>query len=400
MHFSLISAAAVLAVSTPVLATPLPDVTVVSGSQTTTSSFQAVSIRDNFCHGGKSDIAVTDQSDYTVGTIIAVEGEVNCFGSRYNKRMNTPAHITYEKALFLYQDIHHLIIHTLTKKGMARFTRLVEIAAKIQRSYEFLEEAEGLNKHDKHHIRRKWIRYEIKNLRGKLDDARWLALHLPNLALCEEAFHFVVDVSLKVVEFIVEIPLVVGAAVGAAIHWAAHAVVEAFHFIGHVLKWTIKGIAHAFIKFHRKIKKAIKKVGEEIHKIGHHIKEDLKDVGSIILDIGHHIFGHHHCEKGDFGVIVVTAGEQEQECGYEEDDLCLVGEKQCTREEFTMKAQMHYDIEFTWTKEESVQQVTQCMTKVNQAFIGMKAELQEQEVKVVAANWEAAEDESSEEADE
>jgi len=401
MHFSLISAAAVLAMSSPVLTTPLPEVTIVSGSSTTTTTnFQAVSIRDNFCHGSKADVVVADESSYTVGAVIAVDTEVNCFGSRYNKRMNTPAHITYEKALFLYQDIHHLIIHTLTKKGLTRFARLVEIAAKIQRSYEYLDEAEGMNKHDTHHIRRKWIRHEIRSLRGKLDDARWLALHLPNLALCQEAFHFVVDVSLKVVEFVVELPLVIGAAVGAAIHWAAHAVVEAFHFIGHVLKWTIKGIAHAFIKFHRKVKKALKKIGHKIHEIAHHVKEDLKDVGSVILDIGHHIFhSHHNCEKGDFGIIVVTAGEEESECGYEEDDLCLIGEKQCTREEFTMKAQMHYDLEFTWTKEESVQQVTQCMQKVNQSFISMKAELQEQEVKVVSANWEEGQ-EDAEEADE
>lgn len=403
MHFSLVSAAAVLAMSTPVLTTPLPDATFVSGSQTTTTSnFQAVSIRDNFCHGGRSDIALAEESTYVVGAVIAVDTGVSCFGQRYNKRMNTPAHLTYEKALFLYQDVHHLIIHTLTKKGMARFKRLVEIAAKIQRAYEFLDEAEHQNKHDTHHIRRKWIRHEIKHLRGKLDDARWLALHLPNLALCQEAFHFVVDVSLKVVEFVVELPLVIGAAIGAAIHWAAHAVVEAFHFIGHVLKWTIKGIAHAFIKFHRKVKKALKKIGHKIHEIGHHIKEDLKDIGSVILDIGHHVFHHHHhCEKGDFGIIVVTAGEQEQECGYEEDDLCLIGEKQCTKEEFTMKASMHYDIEFTWTKEESVQQVTQCMQKVNQSFISMKSELHEQESKVVSVNWEASEEESAnEEADE
>ena len=66
-----------------------------------------------------------------------------------------------------------------------------------------------------------------------------------------------------------------------------------------------------------------------------------------------------------------------------------------------MKASMHYDIEFTWTKEESVQQVTQCMQKVNQSFISMKSELQEQETKVVSVNWEASEEESAnEEADE
>lgn len=403
MHFSLISAAAVLAVSTPVLTTPTPDVTIASGSSTTThTEFQAVSIRDNFCHGGEANRQVAEESSYSVGAVIAVGTEVRCFGSKYNTRMNTPAHITYEKALYLYQDVHHLIIHTLTKKGMARFARLVEIAAKIQRAFEYLDEAEHLNKHDSHHIRRRWVRHEIKHLRHKLNDARWLALHLPNLAVCQEAFHFVVDVSLKVVEFIVELPLIIGAAVGAALHWAAHAVVQAFHFIGHVLKWTIKGIAHAFIRFHRKVKKAFKKLGHKLHKIGHHIKEDLKDVGSIILDIGHHVFHHRpRCERGDFGVIVVVGEEEaeQEECSYNEDDSCLTGASHCTKEEFTMKAQMHYDIEFSWTKEESIQQVTQCMQKVNQGFLAMKSELSVQESKVVSANWEATEVEGDEEED-
>lgn len=331
MH-SLLSAAALLAVATPIFASPVQETIVEAHVKQTEASFKAVSIRDNFCHGGQSDIPIADESSYEVGVIVAVGGDVNCFGQKFNKRMNTPAHITYEKALYLYQDIHHLVIHTLTKTGMKRFKRLVEIAAKIQRAFEYLDEAAHLNKHDKHHIRRKWIRHEINHLRAKLNHARWFALHLPNLALCQEAFHFVIDASLTVIKVVASIPLVIGAAIGAAIHWAVHAVVDTFHFIAHVLKWTVRGIARAFIKFHRKVKNGLKKIGHKLHKIGHHIKEDLKDIGSIILDIGHHMFHHHHCEKGDFGVIIVGAEEEKEECQYAEEDLCIIGEKQCTRD--------------------------------------------------------------------
>jgi hypothetical protein len=400
-----ILSAAFLAAAAPVFATPLETTVVESSVKTTEANFRAVSVRDNFCHGGQADIPIADESSYEVGVIVAVAGDVNCFGSKFNKRMNTPAHITYEKALYLYQDIHHMVIHTLTKSGAARMKRLIEIAAKIQRAFEYLDEAASMNKHDTHHIRRKWIRHEIRHLRHKLNHARWFALHLPNLALCQEAFHFVVDVSLKVVKFVAAIPLVIGAAVGAAIHWAVHAVVDAFHFIGHVLKWTIRGIIGAFIKFHRKVKRGLHKLGKKLKKIGHHIKEDLKDIGSIIVDIGHHIFHRHHCEKGDFGVVIVGV-EAEKECQYEQDDLCIIGEKQCTREEFSMKAQMHYDIEFSWTQEESITRVTECMRRVNDGFLSMKSELEQHEVKVVQANWEAAEgaeegnDEDFEEADE
>lgn len=398
MHSSILSAAALLAITSPVLSTPVETSFTEAHVKSTEASFKAVTVRDNFCHGGKADFPIADESSYEVGAIIAIGTDVNCFGSKFNKRMNTPAHITYEKALFLYQDIHHLVVHTLTKTGAARMKRLIEIAAKIQRAYEYLDEASSLNKHDTHHIRRKWIRHEIHHLRAKLNHARWFALHLPNLALCQEAFHFVVDVTVGVIKFVVAIPFVVGAAVGAAIHWAAHAVVETFHFIAHVLKWTVRGIAHAFIKFHRKLKRGLKKIGHKLHKIGHHIKEDLKDIGSVILDIGHHIFHSHHCEKGDFGIIIVGAEEEKEECAYHEDDLCIIGEKQCTREEFTMKAQMHYDLEFSWTKEESVTRVTECMRRVNDAFVGMRAELQQHETTVVQANWEAAE--GADEADE
>jgi hypothetical protein len=397
-----ILSAALLAAAAPVFATPLETTIVESSVKTTEASFKAVSIRDNFCHGGQADFPIADESSYEAGVIIAVGGDINCFGSKFNKRMNTPAHITYEKALFLYQDIHHMVIHTLTKSGMARFKRLVEIAAKIQRAFEYLDDAEAMNKHDTHHIRRKWVRHEIRHLRAKLSHARWFALHLPNLALCQEAFHFVVDASLTVIKVVAAIPFVIGAAIGVAVHWAVHAVVDALHFIGHVLKWTIRGIVGAFIKFHHKVKKGLKKLGHKLHKIGHHIKEDLKDIGSVIVDIGHHMFHHHHCEKGDFGVVIVGVEEPQQECQYVEDDLCIIGEKQCTREEFTMKAQMHYDIEFSWTHEESVTKVTECMRRVNDGFLSMRSELQQQEVQIVQANWEAADEgaDDAEDADE
>jgi hypothetical protein len=397
MH-SLVSAAALLAVATPVFAAPGNTVVVEESIKQTEVNFKAVAIRDNFCHGGQADIAISEKSTYVAGAVIAVGGGVSCFGSKFNTRMNTEAHITYEKALYLYQDIHHLVIHTLTKSGIDRFVRLVEIAAKIQRSLEFLDEAERLNKHDKHHIRRKWIRYEIKSLRGKLEHARWFALHLPNLALCQEAYQFVVDTSLKVVKFVAEVPIIVGAAVVASVHWAVHAVVDAFHFIHNVLKWTIRGIVNAFIKFHKKIKAGLKKAGHELHKIGHHIKEDLKDIGSIIVDIGHHMFHKHHCEKGDLGVVIVGV-EVDKECDYEEEDLCVIGEKQCTREQFTTTVQTKYDLEFSWTQEESVTRVNECMHRANNSFFSMKQEIKETETKVIQANWEAAEQEGADEED-
>jgi hypothetical protein len=400
MH-AILSTATLLAIAAPVFASPVEQTVVEGHFKQTEASFKAVSIRDNFCHGDKADIPIADESSYTAGVIVAVGGDVNCFGSKFNKRMNTPAHITYEKALFLYQDIHHLVIHTLTRTGEKRFIRLIEIAAKIQRAYEYLDQAYDMNKHDTHHIRRKWVRHEIKHLRAKLDHARWFALHLPNLALCQEAFHFVVDASLTVIKVVASIPLVIGAAVGMALHWAVHAVVDAFHFIGHVLKWAIRGIVGAFIKFHRKVKAGLKKIGHKLHEIGHHIKEDVKDIGSVIVDIGHHMFHHHHCEKGDFGVVIIGV-EAEKECEYEEEDLCIIGEKQCTREEFTMKASAHYDIEFSWTHAESETRVMECMRRVNNGFIGMKAELEQHETQVMQANWEAAEEEAAdlEDADE
>jgi hypothetical protein len=392
MH-SLLSTSALLALATPVFTAPGNTVVVEESIKQTEVNFKAVSIRDNFCHGGEADIPVADESSYSAGVIVAVKGDINCFGQKYNHRMNTPAHLTYEKALFLYQDIHHLIIHTLTKTGEKRMIRLVEIAAKIQRAFEYLDEAAKLNKHDKHHIRRKWIRHEIKHLRGKLENARWFALHLPNLALCQEAFHFVIDTSLKIIKVIAEIPLVIGAAVGMAIHWAIHAVVDAFHFMAHVLKWTIRGIVGAFIKFFKKVKAGLKKFGHTLHKIGHHIKEDLKDIGSVLLDIGHHMFHKTHCSKGDFGVVIVAVEEEkEEECTYEEEDLCIIGEKQCTREQFTARVTAHYDVQFEWTEQESVERVTECMKKVNMGFLQMKEELRAQEVQVTQTNWEASED--------
>jgi len=256
----------------------------------------------------------------------------------------------------------------------------------IQRSYDYLEGAEILNDQDSRRVRHAWIQHEIRKLRRKLNDARWLALHLPNLYLACEAWNFTVDVALKVVEVIVAVPLIIGGAIAIGVIEAAHAVIRVFRFMAEVLRWAVHEVKEVFIRFRRKIRKIVRAIGHEIHKIGHEIKEGLEDFGAIIVDIGHHAFQHHpHCERQSYGVILI--GEEKDECSYSEEDLCVIGVNECSRQEYVEKLHANYDIEISWDKEESIKKVTEAVVTTNEQFFATKTEFESIEHQVVKAKW-------------
>lgn len=331
----------------------------------------------------------------------------------FRERMNTPAHRRYEEALEIYHDVMHLVRHTLMTRGVERALRLIEIASLIRDGEAILIVAAELSLSDDHFVRRRWVQHEIHALEAKFKKARFWACHLPNLYLAEDFFHFVIDASVKVVEFAVAVPIAVGAAVGLAIHESIHLVAKAFHFMGHVLKWAVEEIVDAFIVLARKIKKGIKKIGHGIKKIGHEIKEGIIAIGhgihhvgheikegledgiSIIVDIGHHALHRHHCHhkcNANVGIIVVddssSSSEDQCDCAEEESSsedyvdvaaVCVEKEQVCTKETFTAKVQAEYNIELSWTKEESHEKVKATIIEINQAVSAFTADLKKLE---------------------
>jgi len=262
-----------------------------------------------------------------------------------------------------------------------------------------------LNANDGRKVRKSWIQHEINSLRAKLSRSRWISMHLPNLCLAEDIFHFAVDASVAVVEFAVAVPIAVGAAIGIAITEAVHLVARAFHYMGKFLHWAIDEIEYAFLMLRKKIKRGIKKIGNGIkkignwiHHVGHEIKEGLEDGVSIIVDIGHHLTEGHHCHHhcgGNVGVIVVggDSSSSSESCDCNQDDgyaaiteVCVTEEKVCSREEYSAKITAHYDIELSWTKEESVTKVQETVTEINAAIGGLKTELAAMQAQVIAAD--------------
>jgi len=274
----------------------------------------------------------------------------------------------------------------------------------IKEAEDILIVADILNGNDPRKVRKAWIQHEINHLRHKLGRSRWMSMHLPNLCLAEDIFHFVVDASVAVVEFAVAVPIVVGAAIGIAIHEVVHLIARAFHYMGHFLHWAIDEIEYAFMMFRKKVKRGIKKIGKFFHKIGHAIKEGLEDGVSIIVDIGHHLHHHHHCHhkcSGGVGVIVVgddssssDSSSSDSGCDCNEDDgyaaiteVCVAQEQVCTKEEFTAKVSAHYDIELSWSKEESHTKVQECVTEINAMVGGLKSDLVALQTQVVSADF-------------
>jgi len=217
--------------------------------------------------------------------------------------------------------------------------------------------------------------------------------------LAEDIFHFAVDASVAVVEFAIAVPIAVGAAIGIAVHEAVHLVARAFHYMGVFLHWAVDEIEYAFLMLRKKIKRGIKKigkgikaVGEWIHHIGHEVKEGLEDGVSIIVDIGHHLTHHHHCHHKCGNTAVVVVGEESCDCSEEDGyaaitEVCVSEEKVCSKEEYTAKISAHYDIELSWTKEESYTKVQETVTEINAAIGGLKTELRAMQTQVVSAEF-------------
>jgi len=359
----------------------------------------------SLCHGAHAEVAV--------GAKVRLGCDFHSVDFR--ARMNTAAHRRYEEALEFYHDVMHLIRHTLMTRGKERALRLIEIAALIRDGEEILIVAGVLNSKDSRKVRRRWIQHEINLLESKFKRARFWAMHLPNLYLAEDIFHFACDFSLKVVEFALAVPVVVGAAIGVAIHEAAHLVARAFHFMGHVLHWAIDEIEYAFIMFAKKVKKGLKKIGHGIkagihaighglHHLGHEIKEGLEDGVSIIVDIGHHALHHHHhhchdhCSNvglviGDDSSSSSSSSDDDCDCDAQDDystvtAVCVEADKVCTKETFTAKVTAQYNVELAWTKEESHEKVKATLVEINEAMSAFTADLKRIESDSSADNME------------
>jgi len=357
------------------------------------------------CHGAHAGLAVS------------AHAKVGCdFHSiDFRARMDTAAHRRYEEALEIYHDVMHLIRHTLMTRGKERALRLIEVAALIRDGEEILIVAGVLNSKDGRKLRRKWIQHEINSLESKFKRARFWALHLPNLYLAEDFFHFAIDASVKVVEFAVAVPIVIGAAIGLAIHEAAHLVARAFHFMGHVLNWAIHEVEYAFIMFAKKVKKGLKKIGKGIKKgikaighgiahLGHEIKEGLEDGVAIIVDIGHHAFEHHHhCHDKCTNVGLVigdsssssSSDDDSCDCNEQEDfasvtAVCVEKEQVCSKETFTATVNANYNVQIAWTKEESHEKVKATLLEINTAMAAFTTDLKQIESQASAETAEEA----------
>jgi len=324
--------------------------------------------------------------------------KANCqfFGSRFHERMNTKAHLTYETALSLYYDIMCVMRHTLMTRGLERMKRLIEISAMVRDAENILINAEIYNAIDARPIRRGWVAHEIKHLRGKLETARWISLHLPNLCLAEDVFNFVVDASITVVKGALAIPVIAGAAVVASIQFAAHLAARAFHFMGRVLKWAVEEIEYAFLVFRAKVRAGLHAIGEGLHRFGHALKEGAEDVAWIISDKIHHAFQHHSCHCPKTSAVIVVGGEDDCSCSGEEEvaavsltKMCVVQEQVCTEKQFTAKLHAEYDMELKWSETTAVTQVTETVTKINAALGGLSGELRMIEADANRANLEA-----------
>lgn len=393
---SALVAAALLAAATPVLSTP-GEVSAGFDIEANVGPFHG-----EIAASADLDVELCRGKSHA-GAAVGVEIGVGCnFHSvNFRARMNTPAHLKYEEALEIYHDVQYIIRHTLMTRGLERLKRLIEITSLVKTAEDLLVVAEVLNANDGRKVRKSWIQHEISHLRSKLRDARFISMHLPNLCLAEDIFHFAVDASVAVVEFAVAVPIAIGAAIGIAVHEAAHLVARAFHYMGHILHWAIDEIEYAFLMFRRKVRRGIHKLGRFIHRIGHDIKEGLEDGITIVADIGHHLFHHHRCHRrceGNTGVIVIGADESSsdssQTCDCQEDDgyaaiteVCVESDQVCTKEQYTANIKM-YDIELSWTKEESHTKVQECVTRVNAALGGLTTELRGIEAQVMRADFE------------
>jgi hypothetical protein len=350
----------------------------------------------------EADVSLCHGAHAAAGAVVKVGCDFHT--PDFSARMNTPAHRRYEEALEIYHDVMHLIRHSLMTRGHLRMKRLVQIAMLVHDGEAILKVAAVLNRNDARKVRRSWIAHEIHHLLHKFERAAFYSRHLPNLCLAQDIFHFVVDASVAVVEFALSIPIAIGAAIGVAIYEAAHLVARAFHYMAHVLNWAIHEIEYAFIMFIKKTKRFLKKVGAGIkagfkaighglHRIGHDIKEGAEDVVSIIVDIGHHLHHHHHChavcnddsssssDSGDSGDC--GCGADSSDDGYATvTQVCQAEAQVCTKEAFTAKVTAHYDIELSWTKEESHTKVMECATQVFGAFDGLRSELRAMETEV------------------
>lgn len=391
-------AAAALACATPVFAAPGSAGFQVGGEVSLgplhVGAEVGAAVDLELCHGHHAGVAAG----------VKVTAGCDFFSVDFRARMNTPAHVKYEVALEIYHDIQVLIRHTLMTRGLERLKRLIEISALVKEAEDILVVADVLNANDGRKVRKSWIQHEINHLRAKLSRSRWISMHLPNLCLAEDIFHFAVDASVAVVEFAIAVPIAVGAAIGIAVHEAVHLVARAFHYMGKFLHWAVDEIEYAFLMLRKKIKRGIKKIGKGIHAIGswihhvgHEIKEGLEDGVSIIVDIGHHALHHHHCHhkcSGNTAIVVVGDDSSSSDsCDCNEDDgyaaiteVCVAEEKVCSKEEYTAKISAHYDIELSWTKEESYTKVQETVTEINAAIGGLKTELIAMQAQVVAAD--------------
>jgi len=347
---------------------------------------------------------------------VKVKGSCKFFSENFSERMRTKAHLTFESALELYHDVMYLMRHTLMTRGAERMVRLIEISALIRDAENILINAEIYNAVDTHFVRRKWIAHEIKSLRTRLEFARKVSLHLPNLCLAEDMYHFVIDASIKVVKGVLAVPVIAGAAVYAGFEFSAHLAARAFHFMGSVLKWAIEEVEHAFLVFRLKVKAGIKAIGRGLAKFGHATAEAAGDIGAIIVDIAHHKFGKkHHCPRRCSTAVVVVAGSDSSSSSSSSDDdcsscddtaaavvslteVCTVEKQVCTQKKFGARLHAQYDIELNWDETTAVTEVTQTVTKINAALGGLQGELRTIEIEAGRADLESeAEDASSEE---
>jgi len=418
MHYAHYLAAAAALAATPALAAPAE---IAAGFEVggRVGPFSA-----DLAVGGEVDLGLCHGAH--AGLAVGAKVKVGCdFESvDFRARMNTAAHARYEEALEIYHDVMYLIRHTLMTRGAERALRLIEIASLIRDGEEVLIVAGVLNTKDGRKIRRRWIQHEINSLQAKFRKARFWAMHLPNLYLAEDIFNFAVDASIKVVEFAVAVPIVVGAAVVVGLQEAAHLVARAFFFMAHVLEWAIDEIEYAFIMFVKKTWKGIKWVGHGIHKIGHELKEGIIAIGhgirhagheikegledgiSIIVDIGHHMGeDRHRCRHQcpNVGLVIgiedssssSSSSSNQDACDCNEEEaytsvtaVCVEKEDVCSKETYSAKISANYNVELSWTKEESHEKVKATIVEINEAMAAFTTDLKQFEIQASADNLE------------
>jgi len=339
MRFSLITAALFLAAAAPAFARPA-----VSGEVITRETFAASNGSTTFAAELDVDVKFSEVAH----------------SSAYNRFLAGAAHALYRQALDDYYTVKHVMWTTLTKEGIVREERLIEIVGSIQRNVDLLLKAKLLNDAETHSLRRFWVGHEISHLMDKYAIAQIEATHLPNLAFACHAYHFVVDAAAFTIAAVASIPglVVIG------ITEAAHAVHRVLHHIKVTLGWIVHEIEEEFIY-----------IGHKIHEWAHELKEKVEARWQLHLQ--HQAerwdriknFFHHSCETSD----CVPCKKEADSCPA--NGLVL------------LESTEEVDVSIKVTQKEARYQVVQAVKGYSRSDIEFAAEVRKTETAVVEANW-------------